>query len=622
MVLGLSQRLVLIVVPLVLLPLLALSAWSFGQLREREVERVRGGLEVAVGRLALDVRGEMDDAQRNLLFFAQTALVRNYAGTTDERKRFQLLQPTVIDFLEEVRATFPQFRDIRLLAADGSEDTRVAETSMPEVAPPAGPWLEDLRSGRRDAFMGVVRMPGVAEPKLLLARRIQAVDPSPDPRHGVRPTTGLLVVVHDLAFIQSLVSRAAANQDGQFHLLDRREGLVASSSAIPLAADAPAHLRDALPLEEAASGAEPDSGEQSSLVRKVMPHLYVVGELVESKLGEVLGTLAWSFGKVSLLAGVVSAVLLSLLLRRTLVAPLLQLIRATVAIGEERQVAGLPTRRGDELGLLARALEGMRDTLASRRQALSAQNQLLAHRAQELEQARDAALEADRAKTMFLGVMSHELRTPLGGVLGMSELLQGTSLDPTQRSWVDTVQQCGRSLLGLIDDLLNYVELGNGALSLQKLPLDPVAISERVIAALVPAAETKGLALRLHAEPGSRQMLLGDAERLFQLLLKLCDNAVKFTRQGEVVLSLSQPLRGGLRIEIRDTGPGIAPDLQEKLFEPFWQASSGMDRAHGGIGLGLTLARLLTDVMGGSLQLSNSVDGGAVVLLELPLQPA
>ena len=616
---GLSQRLVMTVVPLVLVPLLALSAWSYGQLREREIERARNGLERAVSRLALDARSEIDDAQRNLQFFSQTSLVRNYAGTTDERKRFQLLQPSVIDFLEEIRATFPQFEDIRLLAADGSEDTRVAESGMPDDAPPPGPWLEDLRTGRRDAFMGLVRLPGMSEPKLLIARRIQGVDPSPDPRRGVRPTTGLLVVLHDLAFLQGLASRAASNQEGQFHLLDQREGLIASSSTLPLTLEVPAHLRELLPAEDA--GPELDSN-RPSLVRLVMPHLYVVGELMETTLAEMLDNFAWSFAKVALLAGALAALLLSLLLRRTLVAPLLRLVGATVAIGEERPVANLPIRRRDELGLLARTLDGLRETLAARREALAEQNQQLVRRAHELEQARDAALEADRAKTLFLGVMSHELRTPLGGVLGMSELLQGTQLDRTQRNWVDTVQQCGRSLLGLIDDLLNYVELGGGGVSLQKVPFDPVAVGERVVEAIRPQADAKGLALRLHAEPGSRLLLLGDPDRLAQLLHKLCDNAVKFTHRGEVVVSLGRPLNGGVRFEIRDTGPGISAELQEKLFEPFWQASSGMDRAHGGIGLGLTLARRLTEVMEGNLQLSNGADGGTVVLLELPLKPA
>ena len=620
MVLGLSQRLVTIVVPLVLVPIIALSAWSFTQLRHRELDRARDSLELAVGRLALDANGEFDDAQRNLLFFSQTALVRGYAGTTDERKRFQLLQPSVIDFLAQVRATFPQFRDVRLLAADGSEDTRVAETGMPEFAPPTGPWLDELLSGTRDAFMGVVRVPGVAEPQLLLARRILGVDPSPDPRRGVRPTTGLLVVFHDLSFLQSLVVRAAANQPGDIHLVHDREGLVATSGGLPHSDSVPEHLRGLIPSvgSEAAADTAPA---EPSLVRRVMPHLYVVGELVESRLGEGMRTLAWSFGEATLMASVVAALLLSVLLRRTLVAPILRLVGATVDIGEERPISGLPTKRGDELGLLARALEGMRDTLATRRRALAEQNELLARRARELEQARDAALEADRAKSNFLAMMSHELRTPLSGVLGMTELLQGTQLDDSQQGWLDTVQQSGRSLLALIDDLLNFVELGYGSVALQKAPLDPVAVCERVVAGLRPVAEAKGLVLRTHAEPAAHKQVQGDEARLAQLLGKLCDNAVKFTQQGEVVISITRPASGGLRIEISDTGPGIPPALQEKLFEPFWQAEAGMSRGYGGIGLGLTLARRLAEVMEGSLQLSNGADGGTVVLLELPLPP-
>ena len=606
---GLTLRLLLLVVPLVVAPFAALSGWAFVKLRDAELLRSTEALQMSVSRLAGDARGRIDDARRNLEFFSRTSLVRNYAGTTDERMRYQLLQPSLIDFLKEVRVAFPQYEDVRLLDAEGTDDTRVAKNDAAEFALPFGLWRDTVAAQGGDVRL--VKGADDGETRLWLAQRIEAVDPSPDPRRGPRTVTGFLLTSHALDFLQQLVAGSSTSLLADLHFVDR-EGVVLASSR-------PASRGQILALSDTRKDG-PDGGRASTrLVKEVMPGLWLVGELTSSRLGQALRGIFWSVAAVSAIAIVLSMGLLALAMRRSLLAPIAALQLATEAIGHERPVASLPTSRSDELGALARALAHMREMLAERRAALASQNAELETRSVELERARDAALAADRTKTNFLALMSHELRTPLSGVLGMSEILLDGELDEVQRLQVQTVQQCGKSLLGLIDDLLSFAEVEAGRLELQLDPMDPVATAAQVVESFRLLAESKHLGLHLHADPRCHAPVLGDAFRLQQVLAKLLDNAVKFTMTGEVVVGISRERPGFLRFEIRDTGPGLPAERHATAFEPFWQGDAGATRRFGGIGLGLSLARKLTEAMGGTLQLASGAEGGTVALLELPL---
>lgn len=238
---------------------------------------------------------------------------------------------------------------------------------------------------------------------------------------------------------------------------------------------------------------------------------------------------------------------------------------------------------------------------------------------QETRAARDRAEAAAAARSSFLANMSHEIRTPMNAIIGFTELLIGTPLADDQRRHLQTVQQASRSLLGLLNDILDTAKLDRGAIELEDLDFSLRELCEQVCATQRLAAENKGLALQLEYPVQLLEFYRGDALRLQQVLTNLLGNAVKFTAQGRVCLHV-QGEPGAIRLIVEDTGIGIAADRLEKIFEPFAQADASMSRRFGGTGLGTTISRQLVELMGGRLRVESSLGEGSRFIVELPLR--
>ncbi|MEI7446076.1 MAG: PAS domain S-box protein, partial [Burkholderiales bacterium] len=238
-----------------------------------------------------------------------------------------------------------------------------------------------------------------------------------------------------------------------------------------------------------------------------------------------------------------------------------------------------------------------------------------------LREARDAAESAASAKAQFLAMMSHELRTPMTGIIGMVDLLHDSRMTDEQRHFVEVLRGSAQSLLTVLNDVLDYSKIEAGRLELERIDFRPEAVAREVVALLANAASERGNTLTIRWAPESARAVRGDPTRLRQVLFNLVGNAIKFTERGSVTIEGdARPTGDGrvvLRLAVRDTGVGIAPDVLPTLFRPFQQADSSTTRRFGGTGLGLAICRRLVEAMDGTIEVDSRPGDGSTFRVEL-----
>ena len=237
--------------------------------------------------------------------------------------------------------------------------------------------------------------------------------------------------------------------------------------------------------------------------------------------------------------------------------------------------------------------------------------------------AEERAKAASDAKSQFLATMSHEIRTPLNGVLGMASALEASTLNRDQRAMLSILRSSGEDLLALLNDLLDMSKVESGKIELNETIFSLPELVERVAALFAESAQARRTQLKVEVAPSAQVYLRGDGMRLRQILNNLVSNAIKFTEDGEVTVSVGRKtsLNGALQtvIEVTDTGIGISADQLERIFEPFVQLDSALNRRYGGTGLGLTICRRLVDRMRGTIEASSLPGQGSVFRVVLPL---
>ena len=315
-----------------------------------------------------------------------------------------------------------------------------------------------------------------------------------------------------------------------------------------------------------------------------------------------------------LFSGVGVALFLSRSLAHRVIAPVQKLSQAMNAVAEGGGFQPVEVAAQDELfRSLTTSFNHLLAKLAEREEDLRGAMR-------ELEQARDAANAANVLKTQFLANMSHEIRTPLNGVLAMAEVMAMGELGDVQRDRLQIIRQSGGLLLAVLNDVLDLSKIEAGKLTLITEPFELEPTVGSVVESFAVMAKGKGLEFSVEVDPDAAGWWEGDADRLRQIVGNLLSNAVKFTPHGEVSAKVDiEPASGALRLTVRDSGVGIAPEKMPALFEKFTQADNSATRRFGGTGLGLAICRELTQMMGGSINVESREGHGSTFVVELPL---
>ena len=264
--------------------------------------------------------------------------------------------------------------------------------------------------------------------------------------------------------------------------------------------------------------------------------------------------------------------------------------------------------------------------ITAKKQAELRQLQLM----EDLRKAKEEAEEAVRTKAAFLAMMSHEIRTPINGVIGMTQLLAGTDVNPEQEKYIRTIQVSGEMLLSVINDILDFSKIESGKLELDNAPLDVRAVVRDIYDVQLVKAKEKKLKFEVSMQANVPPFIIGDVTRLRQILLNLVSNALKFTDSGSVRIGVKlasdqvptgdRPFK--LLFSVSDTGIGISVEQMERLFQPFSQATASTSRKYGGTGLGLVICKSLVEVMGGSIQAESKADHGSTFSFTMTTQIA
>ncbi len=305
----------------------------------------------------------------------------------------------------------------------------------------------------------------------------------------------------------------------------------------------------------------------------------------------------------------------------TRIEPVIELLTRLAA--GDFEARGERSATDDDLDAVMVGINMLAEELGAHRAELE---ERVASRTVELDAARVEALESSRLKSEFLATMSHEIRTPMNGVIGLTSLLLQTPLDPTQQQYAEGVASAGEALLLVINDILDFSKLEAGMVDLDSADFEPTLVVEGVASLLALEAARKRLELIAYCLPEVPRRLVGDEGRLRQILLNLASNAVKFTDEGEVVITarVVGDAHGEqrLRFQVSDTGIGIANGAEARLFDSFTQADASTTRRFGGTGLGLAISRRLTEAMGGEIGVVSEDGAGSTFWFEVPLARA
>ncbi|MFT4119541.1 ATP-binding protein [Bradyrhizobium sp.] len=525
----------------------------------------------------------------------------------------------------------PAIAEIAQLDSQGREQVRVSRRVADRVGSHDDLSASPAFRGANDSatYYGPVYFFGGTEPFMTLAARGTGRDPN------------VIVAEVNLRFIWDLVAGIKVGNTGKAYVVDRMGLLIAHPDLWP--ALRRTDLSTHPDVRAALDGAPPPAAglvKQDLSGQRVLSTYATVPSLgwlvfVELPVSEAYEPIYASIGRSTFLLIVLlaCAVLVAFLLSRRMTVPIQMLTQGARRIENGDLGQRLAIRTGDELEALGDQFNRM---AAHLRESYATLERKVAERTSELEKARDhalaehdaaerarsAAVDANETKSRFLAVVSHELRTPLNGVMGVLQLLDDGNLGEVRRRHLATAAASGETLVALVDAILEYARLEASAETLETRDFRLDQLIETAADLMRPQAVGKHLAFDLACDPTIDTSVHGDPVRLNRILLNLIGNAIKFTPHGGISLSATARQHDDhvlVRVVVRDTGIGIAPEMHERIFEDFVQADDSIARRFGGTGLGLAIARRLTHLMRGELKVESTPGMGSAFTLEVPL---
>jgi len=631
----LKPKVTLILIPLVVIPIVLLGKLSYDYVVETSKQTVLTQMGVFLNKVHQEAQFHLQTAQVNLELLSESSGLNNYLSQqkANQKRALAAMQLRMSLLFNIHKNAYQDYYKIRVLLPNGSEvsrflnDNRQHNTSWKDETP----YFSSIQNSPNRIDVFFINNIDKQEPDFIIAKKL--FPPGFFPQ-ALKNTTalpwGYLLITMRPNFLTKHIKIGEISENGYLLLTDGQgrvlyqppQSMTSVLSQLPTSALT--QLIQPLKEDKSLKNNKPllitlaDYHTAYIQGRRLHHDLYLFALVPEEDVLVTGQPLKLLFAVATLVSIVMTFILLFFTLNSLVIEPIRTLAETSHQIGNGNLDVQLPPRQNDEIGELIVCFNQMVMRLRTALQQIEQANFELEEKVRqrtlslqqlnaELEVERQKAEAANRAKTEFVANISHELRTPMNGILGMAQLILNTPLNQKQSQQLNILYESGNNLLNIINELLDLSKIEAGKMELETVPFDFLQTIENAVTLLRIRAQEKGLSLEIQTSDTIPQQVMGDNNRLRQVVLNLVSNAIKFTNEGSVTVSvvLENLVDGNavLKVAVIDTGIGIDQSEVQRLFDKFHQVDASTSRKYGGTGLGLFICRQLIALMGGLPQL-------------------
>lgn len=616
-----SQKILLYMLPLVILPMMLLGGFSYFSAVKNTQQQAKSRVNGFLAQNRQTILNYYQSIESTGLLLSKSRLIEQYINGDDNTAN-TLLKPLLVDAFSQYASSYQDFYEIRLLTHDGKESVRFTTDASKNLTEDESQtdYFKVIKSMTEEQSTFFITNPDNDEVALLVVKKLYT---RIEPEHIVPQLWGYLVFTIRPSAVIDVVHMSFGTSGASFVTNDKGMILFSAQSFLQGTLVSPGlfnQFKDNLDGDNLVTVIEKGIEMQYQATRLNDNYLLFVGIAKEELISEreFLGVLSIVTTCVVMF---MVPFLLYYFLKTMVLQPIAELTMAKRAVGKGNLDVHLDVHQADEIGELYASFNVMVKQLKAYRQreeeskvqleekvlgrtkALKDANRELERSNRALQEARTTAEQANELKSTFLANMSHEIRTPLTAIIGFTEQAMSERIDrKEQLDFLGRVQRSGQHLLHLINDILDLSKIEADKLELEYKPINLFELLNDIATINVPLASEKSLEFAIFYEFPLPQIINGDQIRLRQILLNLCSNAVKFTRYGDVSMTVSfNEKTNDLRFSVQDSGIGMSDNELSRLFQPFVQADSSITRKFGGSGLGLVISKKLTQLMHGNL---------------------